>query len=130
MADLSLQCGTAEYCAAMIAIGRLFKLSEILDAVASKQERAFHYHLYWADPERPPILNDEFLVGEPVQISDDDVEIYPESATSRKFWVFCSDELIQDVVDLAIHQKSTASHAELLACLEHYIEHDDFMDLG
>lgn len=113
----------------MISIGQLHTLPEIFDAVAAKQERSFNYDLYWADPDRPPTLEDHFLVGESVQVNDDYIEIYPESATSRNFWIYCSNELIQDVVDLATRQKPTATHEELLMCLEHYLERDDFKDL-
>ncbi|MCL2310269.1 MAG: hypothetical protein FWC42_08380 [Proteobacteria bacterium] len=114
----------------MISIGNIYKVSDVLRAVAEKKGPDASYDLYWEDQDREATLDDVFLVAEKVQVTDDCEEIYPKSATDRGFWIYCSDELIQDVVGLAVSQKPTASLSDLLRCLEHYIRRDCFLDLG
>ena len=113
-----------------IKLGNLYKLPEIFASIAAKTERNFGYALYWKDQERAATLDDIFLVAEPVEVTDADKEIYPLLAIEKGFWIYCRDELIQDVIDLAIKQKPAVTPAELLECLEYYIEKDDFYDLG
>uniref|UniRef100_UPI00403F616F DUF7716 domain-containing protein n=1 Tax=Massilia sp. METH4 TaxID=3123041 RepID=UPI00403F616F len=38
-------------------------------------------------------------------------------------------EHLQDVVDLAVRQKPSASDNEIIRCLNYYVEFDDFLDL-
>lgn len=47
-------------------------------------------------------LGQTILVSDSVQVSDDDVEIYPDDVIVHKLKYQCSDENIQDVIDLAI----------------------------
>lgn len=113
----------------MIAIGNLYVMSDMLEAVAKGRDPDVPYDLYWKDEDRPARLDDMILVAEPVAVSDDDKEIYPESASSRGFWIYCSGELVQDVVGLAMEQMPAASADSLLSCVEYYIRNDDYLDL-
>jgi len=114
----------------MISLGNFYKLSVVLSSVAAKEERGFSYDLYWKDENRPATPDDMILVGEPIQVTDDDEEIYPALARENGLWIYCNNELIQDVVDLAVKQKPSATPDELVKCLEHYIAKDNFLDLN
>lgn len=114
----------------MISLGNTYTVSDVLRAVAEENDPDASYDLYWDDQDREATLDDIFLVAEKVQVTDESEEIYPKSAVDRGFWLYCSDELIQDVVSLAIRQKPTASLSDLLRCLEYYIRRDDFLDLS
>ncbi|MDR6982171.1 hypothetical protein J2X32_000779 [Rheinheimera pacifica] len=113
----------------MIAVGHFYSFAVVLDAVASNKDSGLSYSLYWKDPDRRAEPSDLFLVGEPVKVTDDDDEIYPVLAQQNGLWIYCSDELIQDVISLAIEQKPSASHTELIECIEYYLQKDTFLDL-
>ena len=68
-------------------------------------------------------------VGKPVEIDDDDNEIYPKEVLENNLEMCYSDEDFQDVIDLAYAQKSNASIDEIIRCLNHYVENDTFLDL-
>lgn len=110
---------------------KTYRLGEFIDIVKNKQERSeqynpmYNYALYAVEAEVTCDL--EIYVGDPVEVTDSDEEIYPEYAVTHDMWYFCSDENIQDVVDLALSQKEGLSIAELVVALEYYLEHDDFM---
>jgi hypothetical protein len=40
----------------------------------------------------------------------------------------CSDENIQDVVDLAVRQYGNVTSFQLITALNHYLQKDDFLD--
>lgn len=110
-------------------LDRSYRMSELLPIVASRRDRAFGYALYWLDPKRDPQLEDSFLVAAPVEVTDDDKEVYPQSAQKPGYWIYCSAELIQDVVDLAVSQNANASNEQMLECLIHYMKYDNFLDV-
>jgi hypothetical protein len=115
----------------MITLGSDYKVSILLPQIAAREERHLQYSLYWEDRANDdPTLDDTFLVASPSQVTDDDLEIFPQQVAERGWWIYCSDELVQDVIDLAIGQKPNASSAEMLKCLIHYIKNDDFLDLS
>jgi hypothetical protein len=112
---------------------KTYRLSEFVDIVKNKQERLEHYNpmynyaLYAIEAEVTCDLT--IYVGEPVEVTDSDEEIYPEYATKNDMWYFCSDENIQDVVDLAVSQCPEVNTEQLITALAYYLEHDDFMNL-
>ena len=113
----------------MVSICNLYSMFTVLKEVANVSYPDTKYDLFWDDQNRPARLDDLILIAETIKVSKDDIEIYPEAALSRGFWIYCSGELIQDVISLAIEQKPNANGEELLMCLEHYIEFDDYLDL-
>ena len=74
-------------------------------------------------------LGQTILVSDPVFVSDDDTEIYPNDVIAHQLNYQCSDENIQDVIDLAIQQKPSATDQELIQALNYYLERDNFLDL-
>lgn len=111
---------------------KTYSLGGFIEIVKNKQERSekynpmYNYALYAVEAEVTSDL--EIYVGDPVEVTDSDEEIYPEYAVTHDMWYFCSDENIQDVVDLAHSQKQDISIVELITALGYYLEHDDFMD--
>jgi hypothetical protein len=115
----------------MLIIGNEYKMCELLLLVAKRLDRQTSYSVYWQDlPQQDPSPESIVLVEHPSIVTDEDAEIFPDAVRSRGWWIYCSDELLQDVVDLAVEQKTSASAEEILKCLRYYLEHDDFLDLN
>ncbi len=62
-------------------------------------------------------------------IDDDDQEVYTDFVTERKLVMFFSGEQFEDVIGHMLSQKEDASIEEFVAGINHYREHDDFLDL-
>lgn len=111
---------------------KTYSLGEFIDIVKHKQERStsydpqYQYALYAVEADLTAAL--EVYVGAPVEVNDDEEEIYPDYVVSHNMWYLCSDENIQDVVDLAVSQCAEISTVQLITALDYYLEHDDFMD--
>ncbi|MCC9041942.1 hypothetical protein LNQ81_04395 [Myroides sp. M-43] len=112
---------------------KTYQLAEFILLVKDRKERtteynpAFHYAIYAVEDEVDEDL--AIYVGEPVEVTDNDEEIYPSEVIEQEMWYLCSDEDIQDVVDLAISQKPSATMEELVMALDYYLTIDDFIDL-
>ncbi|MTH30918.1 hypothetical protein GJV77_13630 [Myroides pelagicus] len=112
---------------------KTYLLGEFINLVKDKQERAayyapsYNYALYAVEAEVTSDL--EVYVGNPVEVKDYDEEIFPEYVVEHAMWYFCSDENIQDVVDLAVSRSKNVTVEQLISALDYYLEHDDFMDV-
>lgn len=54
---------------------------------------------------------------------------YPRFGLIRNgFNYFCSDQNIQDIVDLAVKQDAYVSNEKLVDALNYYVDNDDFRD--
>lgn len=86
------------------------------------------YDIYVAKDEK---LNENttLYVGEPVEIDDDDNEVYPQEVVENNLEFYYSCQNFQDVIDLAYTQKSNVSIDEIIQCLNCYTENDTFLDL-
>jgi hypothetical protein len=113
----------------MIQLNTFYTLAEWLNLVKTKQERTLNYSIYWRDNAPDPTENDRIIIAAPTIVDDNDNETFPPIVNENGFWYYCSDENIQDVVDVAIDQKPNASDAELLQCLDYYLKRDTFLDL-
>lgn len=61
----------------------------------------------------------EVFVGDVLDFDEDDNEILPEAVSRQGLEQGYMREHLQDVVDLAIKQKPSASTAEIIQCLNH-----------
>ena len=114
----------------MISFNEACSVPEFLRLVAAKQERALCYALYWKGrDDRDPTLADDFLVAAPVEVQGDAM-VFPAEVQRRGWWLYCSDDLVRDVVDLATEQKPAVTPGELLRCLVHYLHEDAYLDLA
>ena len=59
---------------------------------------------------------------------DRDENDVPAAIAALGLWVFCSGELLEDVVNNAVGQKPDVSVAEIVVGLEHYLVNDAFID--
>ena len=121
-------------------LNQSYNIAELIELVKNKQDRDLDnsgkakynlensYCVYISKDEK---LNKHSIlyVGKPVEIDDDDNEIYPKEVLENNLEMCYSDEDFQDVIDLAYAQKSNASIDEIIRCLNHYVENDTFLDL-
>jgi hypothetical protein len=116
---------------AMIQLNTFYTLPELFALVKNRQERAQNYCIYWRDNAPDPSLTDRLIVAAPSDIDEDDdyKETFPSMVNENGYWHYCSDEIVQDVVDLAISQKPNVTDEELLNCLDYYLKRDTFLDL-
>lgn len=113
---------------------KIYLIEDFIQLVKQKIERSekydptFFYAIY--AKEDYLFLGQKILVSNTVSVSDDDSEIYPEDVIALRFSYSCSDENIQDVIDLAIQQKPHATNEEIIHALNYYLEKDNFLDLN
>ena len=62
-------------------------------------------------------------------VDDDDKEIYSDFVTERKLVLFYSGEQFEDVIGHMLSQKMDSSIEDFLSGINHYREHDDFLDI-
>ncbi|EHO05633.1 DUF7716 domain-containing protein [Myroides odoratimimus] len=111
---------------------KTYRLAEFILLVKDRKERtteygpAYQYAIYAVEDEADVEL--EIYVGDPVEVTEDNEEVYPDAVTELDMWYLCSDEDIQDVVDLAVSQKPTVTVEELVMALDYYLTIDDFID--
>ncbi|MBC7755124.1 MAG: hypothetical protein H7Z20_00475 [Bdellovibrio sp.] len=114
----------------MLKLNAFYTLPDLFALVKTKCERDVDYSIYWLDNAPDPTLQDRVFVAAPVDVDDEDNEAFPQIVNDNGFWYFCSDENIQDVIDVAIDQKPNASDEEQLKCLDYYLKRDTFLDLA
>lgn len=103
-------------------LNRALGLDALIACVKAGQGKTLYYDLYSTHDGLFEAGDMLYVVG-----SDDE-----EAATSSgKYPHFaCMGEHFQSVVELAIQQKPHASNDEIIRALNHYLEHDDFLDLA
>lgn len=111
---------------------RTYLLSQFIHIVKHKEDRSksysplYNYAIYAIDDSIRADL--KIYVGDPIEVNDNEEEIYPIAATAANMWYLCSDENIQDVVDLAVHQNDKVSADQLITALAYYLEYDNFIN--
>ena len=110
-------------------VNAFYTLDDLIGLVKEKKDRDAVYMIYvrkGVDDLQPGM---EVYVGDVPDFDDDDNEVLPQSVTALGLEQGYMREHFQDVVDLAYKQKPTASAEEVVRCLNHYAQHDDFLDL-
>lgn len=111
---------------------QIYCIEEFLELVKLKQDRKesydpeYNYAVYSSKDEFEPEM--KVFIGDPLDIGGNDNEILPDFVYHNKLKYMCSDENIQDVVDLAFRQYAEVSSSQLITALNYYIEKDDFLD--
>lgn len=111
---------------------QMYFIEEFLELVKRKQDRKesydpeYNYAVYSSKDEFAPEM--KVFIGDPLDISGNDNEILPDFVYHNKLNYMCSDENIQDVVDLAFRQCDDVTSSQLITALNHYLEKDDFLD--
>ena len=95
---------------------KVYKIEDFINLVKEKKERLPNY---------------DFEYCYAVYAKNDNVEIHDEVFIGNSIdfdHYFCSDQNIQDVVDLAVRQDADVSNEKLIDALNYYIDNDDFKD--
>jgi hypothetical protein len=107
------------------------KLADLFALVKHQQDRDQSYTVYWHKNGPDPKLDDMVLIAEPSSVDETESEdVMPAIVAAKGWWICIYDYILQDVIDLAISQKPSASDAELLTCLRFYENNDTFLDLN
>lgn len=113
---------------------KIYRIEDFIPLVKSKNDRSekydrsFLYDVYGEDTGELQ-LGQSIFVGDTVQVDDNDEETYPKEVSDRGYAFLYSGENFQAVVDLAFKQKPSATIEEVIDCLNHYSDCDDFLDL-
>ncbi|MFI8146610.1 hypothetical protein [Acinetobacter sp. ABJ_C5_2] len=111
---------------------KVYKIEDFINLVKEKKERLpnydfdYCYAVYAKDDNVR--LHDEVFIGNSVDFDENDNEVYPAFVITNGYHYFCSDQNIQDVVDLALRQDAAVSNEKLIDALNYYIDNDDFKD--
>ena len=109
-----------------------YKIEDFLTLVRNKQERSedydpdFAYAVYSEQDIFEPGIT--VYICAPADIDGDDDDVFPDVVYENGLLYMCSDEDIQDVVDLALRQQPAVTDEQLIEALNHYLESDDFLD--
>ncbi|MGE1155809.1 DUF7716 domain-containing protein [Pseudomonas kitaguniensis] len=93
------------------------------------QKKTFPYCVYGRGRSDRVTLDDQCLIEEYSQITDDDEEIFPDIITRKGLEFWFTDELLEDVLFSALKQKPTITNDEILDAIKYYNAHDQFMSL-
>ncbi|WP_175999288.1 DUF7716 domain-containing protein [Burkholderia stabilis] len=110
-------------------VNSFYKIDDLISLVKEKKDRDSVYMVYVPEDTQDLSLGMDVYVGDVPNFDDDDNEIFPGSVTALHLERGYMREHLQDVIDLAYKQKPTASIEEIIRCLNHYAEYDDFLDL-
>jgi len=104
-------------------------LRELVGSIIAKDDLAISYCIYGHDDSRKISLDTTCYMSSYPDISSDDKETYPlfVSTNNLEFWY--SDELVQDVVENALHQNPAVSDNMILDAIEHYSRRDCFLTI-
>ncbi|WP_454058959.1 DUF7716 domain-containing protein [Elizabethkingia ursingii] len=109
-----------------------YKIEDFLTLVRNKQERSEDYDpdFVYAVYSEQDIFESGITVyiGAPANIDGDYDDIFPDVVYENGLLYMCSDEDVQDVVDLALRQQPAVTNEQLITALNHYLENDDFLD--
>jgi hypothetical protein len=109
-------------------LSRFLTIETLIAYVRQRREREVGYDIYSRSGDDFS-ATDTVFVDHTLQADDNDREVYPEAVLTQQFRFAYSGQQFQDVIDLAFRQKPGASTCEIIAALNHYAEHDDFLNL-
>ncbi|GAB7537713.1 DUF7716 domain-containing protein [Burkholderia sp. 3C] len=111
-------------------VNAFYTLEKLIGLVKEKKDRDAVYMIYVRQNVNELQPDTEVYVGDVPDFDGDDNEVLPQSVTALGLEQGYMREHFQDVVDLAYKQKPTASVDEVVRCLNHYAQRDDFLDLN
>jgi hypothetical protein len=110
-------------------INRFYPIADFITLVREGKDRQVDYWIYLAAGTTSLTAETSLFIGETLGFDSNGVEVLPEPALRQNLKYGFHPEQFQDVVDLAFEQKPAASTNEVVRCLNHYAEHDCFLDL-
>ena len=105
--------------------------SDLIRVVINKEDRGVDYCVY-SDLNIDKLeLNMEVWIDRYPDIDDDsDEEIFPTDNNGHEYFLMYRDELIQDVVEESVRQKSNATLEEIANAIDYYSKNDNFLSLS
>lgn len=101
-------------------------LEQLINNIKTNEKR-LSFCVYGAIPSEDATLATYCVIDDYPQISDNDEEIFPVSVVKAglKFWY--RDELLEDVIVNATSRNPEITNEKILKAVNHYDEHDTFM---
>ncbi|ALK30272.1 DUF7716 domain-containing protein [Burkholderia plantarii] len=113
-----------------LTVNSYYKIDDLIEIVKNKEDRDSIYMVYVPDGTDDLSVGMQVYVGDVPDFDEDDNEVFPDFVGNNGLEVGYRRDQFQDVIDLAYRQKPTASIDEVVECLNHYAEYDDFLDLS
>ncbi|WP_144630609.1 hypothetical protein [Bordetella genomosp. 13] len=110
-------------------IGKFYPIEELISMVRAGADRDVAYAVYAHSGAESAYSGMLLFAGQTRDLDEEGNAVLPEIVTLAGLAHFYSADQFQDVVDLAFNQKPDASMQEVINCLNHYAEKDDFLDL-
>ena len=110
-------------------INKFYIIESLINLVREKKDRDSVYMIYFQKGLDDLEAGMNVYVGDVPEFDDNDNEVFPPSILVLGLEPGYMREHFQDVVDLAYKQIPTASTSEIIRCLNHYAQYDDFLDL-
>lgn len=110
-------------------VNEFYELENLIDLVKNKRDRDEVYMIYVPRDTEDLRPDMKVYVGDVPAFDDEDNEVFPEPVIALGLERGYMREHLQDVIDLAYKQKSTASMDEIVQCLNYYAKYDEFLDL-
>lgn len=116
-------------------INTYIKLSDLckfeIGRTAKERADSDGYCVYWTGSFKAPVPLDAVVyISYYPKVTDEDEEIFPVEVIKQDLALVWSDELIQDVIDNALHQKPNVSINQIHKAINYYDHYDCFMDLN
>lgn len=118
-------------------IERVMKLREavefrdLIQIVKAQSDKNISYCIYSdIDDSADLTLHTICYLDDYPEITDDDLEIYPEFVIKHGLSLLFREELVQDVIHHVLHQKPSATGQEILEAIIFYDTNDTFMDFN
>ncbi|WP_414449632.1 hypothetical protein AB4851_27740 [Burkholderia sp. 22PA0099] len=111
-------------------VNAFYTLENLISLVKRKKDRDAVYMIYVREGVSDLQSDMEVYVGDVPDFDDDENEVLPQSVTALGLEQGYMREHFQDVVDLAYKQKPAASVDQVVRCLNHYAQYDDFLGLN
>ena len=105
------------------------EIHDLLSSVRAKQERGKPYCVYGSGDSTNASLDTICYLSLYPEISDDYEENYSDFVSANRLELWYRDELVQDVVENALHQLPEISDARLLEAIKYYVDRDCFIEL-
>ena len=104
-------------------------MATLIQVVRDRLDREKNYCVYGRGDSDAADLNSDCFLGDGPEITNNYEEIYPGFVIQNGLEFWCMDELVQDVVDNALHQNASVSDELILAAIKYYDNKDCFMQL-
>ena len=104
------------------------RLGDVIRAIRDGRESGARFSIYSTWEDHDAFTSEtRVYVADPSDVKDGE-EIFPAEIVERQLWIFCADDLLEDVVDNAVAQKPEVTDEEIVEGLEHYLVNDAFMN--